>query len=65
MEENDRRDRTAVRLGVHANTVAYRLRQCEDLLDRSIRERRFELEAALRLREAMRLSLSVESPYGR
>lgn len=48
--ENNNVARTAETIGIHANTVAYRLRQCEETLGRSIRERRFELEAALRLR---------------
>lgn len=49
LQEHDRR-RTAARLGVHPNTVAHRLRRSEALLGRSLRERRFELEMALRLR---------------
>jgi hypothetical protein len=60
LEENDRQ-RTAARLGVHPNTVAYRLRQCEELLRRPIGERRFELAAALRLRDRAQLSLAVST----
>lgn len=48
--ENDSLTRTAEAMGVHSNTVAYRLRQAEELLGRSVREGRFELEAALKVR---------------
>lgn len=41
--------RTARRLGVHKNTVLYRLQQAEELLGRSINERRLELQLALDL----------------
>src|SRR3954447_18404302 len=41
---------TAQRLGVHINTTSYRLRQCEELLERPVKQRRFEFEAALVLR---------------
>lgn len=58
LQENDRQH-TAKRLGIHPNTVAYRLRQCQELLDHPIKDRRFELEAALRLRDRMQLSLAV------
>ncbi|OPX10188.1 CdaR family transcriptional regulator [Mycobacterium sp. AT1] len=44
--------RTAERLGVHQNTVMYRVQQAKDLLGRSLTERRLELEVALRLAEA-------------
>jgi DNA-binding PucR family transcriptional regulator len=37
---------TAQRLGVHINTISYRLRQCEELLEHPVKQRRFELEAA-------------------
>ena len=47
---------TAKRLGIHQNTVAYRLGQCEDVLGRPIKERRVELEAALHLRHRMHLA---------
>jgi DNA-binding PucR family transcriptional regulator len=58
LQENDRQH-TAQRLGIHPNTVAYRLRQCEELLGHPVKERRFQLEAALRLRDRMQLSLAV------
>ncbi|WP_370287754.1 PucR family transcriptional regulator [Nocardioides sp.] len=41
--------RAAARLHVHKNTVLYRLRQAEDLLGRSLEERRHDLETALRV----------------
>jgi DNA-binding PucR family transcriptional regulator len=39
-------------LGVHRNTVLYRLRRIDELLGRPAAERRLELEVALRLAEA-------------
>jgi DNA-binding PucR family transcriptional regulator len=53
---------TAQRLGVHINTISYRLRQCEELLERPVKQRRFELEAALLLRDRIGLSLAVTPP---
>jgi PucR C-terminal helix-turn-helix domain/GGDEF-like domain len=41
--------RAARRLGVHANTVAYRVRRAESLLGRPVTERQLELRVALRL----------------
>jgi hypothetical protein len=52
LQEQDRL-RTGERLHVHSNTVTYRLRQCEELLGRCIKQRRFETEAALRLHELL------------
>jgi PucR C-terminal helix-turn-helix domain/GGDEF-like domain len=49
LEENASFLAAAARLGVHKNTVAYRVRRAEELLGRSVRERRLELQAALRL----------------
>ena len=40
---------TARRLGIHQNTVTYRIHSVEDMLGHSISDRRFELEAAVRL----------------
>jgi DNA-binding PucR family transcriptional regulator len=56
---------TAQRLGVHINTISYRLRQCEELLERPVKQRRFELEAALLLRDLMAISLAVAPPEER
>lgn len=53
LEEELRTGATARRLGIHQNTVAYRLRQAESLLGRPVRERRYELETALRLLGAL------------
>jgi DNA-binding PucR family transcriptional regulator len=36
------------RLGIHANTVAYRVRRAESLLGRPLTERQLELRVALR-----------------
>lgn len=44
--------RTAERLGIHQNTVMYRVGQAKELLGRPITERRLELEVALRLASA-------------
>lgn len=41
--------RTARRLGVHKNTVIYRIQQAEELLGRKIEERSLELQMALTL----------------
>lgn len=47
LDENGSRGRTAKRLHVHENTVAYRLRQAEELLGRSVEKRTLELRVAL------------------
>ena len=44
--------KTAERLGVHQNTVMYRVQQAKELLGRSLTDRRLELEVALRLAQA-------------
>jgi DNA-binding PucR family transcriptional regulator len=41
--------RTARRLGIHQNTVNYRVKRAEELLGRPLEDRRLELEIALRL----------------
>jgi DNA-binding PucR family transcriptional regulator len=51
LDENCSRGRTAKRLHVHENTVAYRIRQAEALLGRSLDKRTLELRAALALAE--------------
>jgi DNA-binding PucR family transcriptional regulator len=45
---------TARRLGIHQNTVKYRVRQCEDALGRPVGERPLRLAAALLLADALR-----------
>ena len=49
LDENGGRARTAKRLHIHENTVAYRLRQAEELLGRPLDERTLELRVALTL----------------
>ena len=49
LDENCSRGRTAKRLHVHENTVAYRIRQAEELLGRSLEKRTLELRTALAL----------------
>jgi hypothetical protein len=51
-EEGMRPVKTARRLGVHQNTIAYRISQAEQAIGRPLTERRLELEAALRLADA-------------
>ncbi|MGH3676493.1 MAG: PucR family transcriptional regulator [Mycobacterium sp.] len=51
LEENGSRGRAAKRLHVHENTVAYRLRQAEELLGRPLDMRTLELRVALALAE--------------
>jgi DNA-binding PucR family transcriptional regulator len=47
LDENGSRARAARRLHVHENTVAYRLRQAEEILGRSVDKRTLELRVAL------------------
>jgi PucR C-terminal helix-turn-helix domain/GGDEF-like domain len=49
LEENGSFQNAAARLGVHKNTVAYRIRRVEELLGHGVRERQLELQTALRL----------------
>ncbi|OSC43251.1 PucR family transcriptional regulator [Mycobacterium decipiens] len=49
LDENCSRGRTAKRLHVHENTVAYRIRQAEQTLGRSLEKRTLELRVALSL----------------
>jgi hypothetical protein len=51
-DEGMRPVRTGRRLGIHQNTVLYRVKQAEQLLGHPIATRRLELEAALRLADA-------------
>jgi DNA-binding PucR family transcriptional regulator len=52
-EENLSPARAARRLGIHHNTVVYRVKQVEEILGRAIEDRRLELEVALRLAERL------------
>jgi DNA-binding PucR family transcriptional regulator len=45
--------RTARRLGIHQNTVVYRVRRAEELIGHPIEDRRLELEIALRLYDGL------------
>jgi len=51
LEENLSPARAARRLGIHQNTVVYRVKQTEELLGHPIEQRRLQLEVALRLSE--------------
>ncbi|WP_354699141.1 hypothetical protein DSM112329_04848 [Paraconexibacter sp. AEG42_29] len=51
--ESGQRTATAKRLGIHQNTVHYRAKHAERLLGHPLSERRFEVEAALRLLRAI------------
>jgi DNA-binding PucR family transcriptional regulator len=51
LEENLSPARAARRLGIHRNTVVYRVKQTEQLLGHAIGQRRLQLEVALRLSE--------------
>lgn len=53
LEESASRSRAAKRLGIHDNTVSYRVRQAEELLGRSIEDRTLELRVALALRPVL------------
>jgi hypothetical protein len=48
LEEGSSFVRAGRRLGIHANTVAYRVRRAESLLGRPVTERQLELRVALR-----------------
>ena len=49
LEEHSSRGRTAKRLGIHENTVSYRIKQAEEILGRSVDQRTLELRVALAL----------------
>ena len=53
LEESGSRVGTARRLNVHPNTVANRVQTCRDMLDRSLGDRRVQLEVALALAELL------------
>lgn len=53
LEESGRATVAAKRLGIHQNTVSYRVRQAERLLGHPLSERRYEVETALRLLRAI------------
>ncbi|WP_205695448.1 CdaR family transcriptional regulator [Conexibacter sp. SYSU D00693] len=53
LEESGRTASAARRLGIHQNTVAYRIRQAEQLLGHPLGDRRYELETALRMLDVL------------
>ena len=54
LDEQTSRSRTARRLGIHENTVSYRVRQAEELLGRRIDERTLEMRVALAIANVVR-----------
>ena len=54
LEESSSFVRAARRLGVHENTVAYRVRRAEELMGRPLAGRRLEVSMALRLADLLR-----------
>ena len=54
LDEQSSRSRTAKRLGIHENTVSYRIRQAEEVLGRSVDQRTLELRVALALAALVR-----------
>jgi DNA-binding PucR family transcriptional regulator len=54
LEENGSNTRTGRRLGIHQNTVAYRVTRAEELLERPVTQRRLRLQVALQLAQALR-----------
>jgi DNA-binding PucR family transcriptional regulator len=52
-EENLSPARTARRLGIHHNTVMYRVKRVEEILGRPVHEGRLELDVSLRLSEGL------------
>ncbi|WP_155763593.1 PucR family transcriptional regulator [Mycobacterium asiaticum] len=71
LDENCSRGRTAKRLHIHENTVAYRVRQAEELLGRSLEKRSLELRVALSLFEVVvgasetRVAADIDGGSGR
>lgn len=53
LDEKQSPSRTAHRLGIHQNTVSYRVKRAEEMLRRPIDERRLELEVALLLHDGL------------
>ena len=54
LDEHSSRSRTAKRLGIHENTVSYRIKQAEEILGRSVDQRTLELRVALALAHLVR-----------
>jgi DNA-binding PucR family transcriptional regulator len=49
LDEHASRSRAAKRLGIHENTISYRIRQAEEILGRSVDENTLNLRVALAL----------------
>ena len=58
LDEHASRSRTAKRLGIHENTVSYRIKQAEEILGRSVDQRTLELRVALALAQHVRVRRS-------
>ncbi len=54
LDEHASRSRTAKRLGIHENTVSYRIKQAEEILGRSVDQGTLELRVALALAHVVR-----------
>ena len=61
LDEHSSRSRTARRLGIHENTVAYRIKQAEEILGRGVDQRTLELRVALALANLVRDQPAHES----
>ena len=64
LDEQASRGRTAKRLGIHENTVSYRVRQAEEILGRGVDERTLDLRVALALVDVVRLGTDVGVAQG-
>jgi PucR-like helix-turn-helix protein/diguanylate cyclase with GGDEF domain len=53
LDEHASRSRAAKRLGVHENTISYRIRQVEEILGRSVEDHTLELRVALALADSV------------
>jgi DNA-binding PucR family transcriptional regulator len=62
LEENGSNVRTGRRLSIHQNTVAYRVAKAEELLGRSVNERRLRLQVALQLAQTLGTLSDDEQP---
>ena len=54
LDEGASHSRAAKRLGIHENTVRYRIRQAEELLGRPVDEQTLDLRVALKLADVVR-----------
>jgi DNA-binding PucR family transcriptional regulator len=64
LQENLSPARAARRLGIHQNTVVYRVKRAEELLGHAIEQRRLQIEVALRLSDMIE-GLRVAAEGGR